>query len=203
MFMYATIVIQGTNIGGGFIQVPSGWTPINQITCGSGLIESNSYRIAAPPDVPGKVLYTWSFCTSAPCTGSNPLTVAATGSVVSYSDISQTMPLQTGTGAPECDCHFGTTATANGLTPTADNSLVIAQHAAFGNVELSGPAGYTSIFEHSNTFGPDNRQSFNVQTTPTATGPVSSNYKAVSAPSTNNIGCLISANQCQTPSCMP
>jgi hypothetical protein len=193
--MFATVEIQGAGIAGGFIQVPTGWTPINQTTCGSDFIVSNSYRIAAPPDGSNTPTYTWSFCTSAPCTGSNPLSATGTASIVSYSDINQATPLQTGTGAPQCDCHFGTTATANGVTPTGANSLVIAQHGSFNNNQLNAPPGFTSIFEHSNVPGPDNRQSFTVQTTPVATGPVSSTYGTITPVASDNIGCLTSANQ--------
>jgi hypothetical protein len=192
--MFSTVVVQGTGIQNGFIQVPSGWTPINETHCGTDFIESLSYRISAPPDMSNSPVYTWSFCTSAPCTGTNPLSVVGTGSIVSYSAINPITPLQTGTGAPECDCHNATAATANGVTPTAANSLVIAQHASVGNNQLTAPLNFTSIFEHSNTGGPDNRESFQVQGTPTATGPVVSNYGTVSPVASDNIGCLVPAN---------
>jgi hypothetical protein len=172
--------------------VPPGWTPINQTQCGGvGIIESNSYRIATFADTSSPT-YTWNFCTDSTCT--TPRSALAEGSIVNYSDVSNSTPLQTGTGAPECNCAFNTAPQANGLTPTAANSLVIAQHGAFGVHTLSTPAGFSSVFENSNLpNGPDNRQAFTVQMTPMATGIVSSSY-TTNVSNSDNIGCLFSAN---------
>jgi hypothetical protein len=123
--------------------------------------------------------------------GSSLTTAFGTGSIVNFSDVSTGTPIQSGTGAPECDCHDATTATANGLTPTIANSLVIAQHGAVGNDSLGAPAGFTSIFVHGNSSGPDNRNSWAVKPA-SGTGAVSSVYAVGGA--SDNIGCLISVN---------
>jgi hypothetical protein len=186
--MFATVVLQGTGVGSAFIQVPAGWTPINQFNCGTDLLESNSFRISAPPDTSLSPTYTWNFCTDSTC--ATPLASLGTGSIVAYTDVSTTTPLQTGTGAPECNCHFSTTASANGLTPTVANSLVIAQHASFNNNQLNSPSGFNSIFETSNAPGPDLRQSWQVLPA-SPTGAVSSTYGTVSPVASDNAGCLV------------
>jgi hypothetical protein len=190
-FMFATVVMQGAGVGSDFIQVPTGWTELAQTGCGTDYRQSISYRIASG-DVWPTSAYIWNFCTSSTsCPGANSVNVYGTGSIVNFADVSTTSPIQTGTGAPECNCGFGTTATANGLTPTIANSLVIAQDGAVGNVSLSAPVGLTNIFVHGNSIGPDNRNSWGVLPA-SPTGAVSSNYGTGSA--SDNVGCLISVN---------
>ena len=192
--MFATVIIQGTGVGSDYIKVPTGWTELVQQGCGTDFRQSISYRIASD-DVWPTSSYVWLFCTAddANCapSGSSLTSVFGTASIVNFADVSTVTPIQTGTGAPECDCNFGTTATANGLTPTVANSLVIVQHGAVGNVSLAPPAGFTSIFDHANSNGPDNRQSWGVLPA-LPTGAVSSLYGSGSA--SDNIGCLISTN---------
>jgi hypothetical protein len=191
--MFATVIIQGSGVGSDFIEVPTGWTELVQMGCGTDFLQSTSYRIAAGTDEPGAP-YIWNFCSSSPCTGSNPVSAFAAGSIVNYADVSTSTPIQSGTGAPECNCSDSTTPTADGLTPTVANSLVIAQHGAVGDQELSAPAGFSSIFEHSgNAPGPDNRESWAVLPA-SPTGAVSSNYTVASPVASDNIGCLFSAN---------
>ena len=194
--MFATVIIQGTGVGSDYIKVPTGWTELVQQGCGTDFRQSISYRVASG-DVWPTSAYVWLFCTAddvncAP-SGSSLTSVFGTGSIVNFADVSTVTPIQTGTGAPECNCSVGasTTATANGLTPTIANSLVIAQHGAVGNDSLGSPAGFTSIFEHANSAGPDNRNSWGVKPN-SATGAVSSVYGSGSA--SDNIGCLVSTN---------
>jgi len=192
-FMFSTVMIQGTGAGSDFIKVPAGWTTLIQQGCGTDFLQVISYRVASG-DVFPTSSYTWLFCTANDLNcktgGSSLTTVVGTGSIVNFADVSTVTPIQTGTGAPECDCHLATTATANGLTPTVANSLVIAQHGAVGNVSLGAPAGFTSVFEHANSNGPDNRNSWGVKSV--ATGAVSSTYGGGLA--SDNIGCLVSTN---------
>jgi len=192
--MFATVVIQGTGAASDFIKVPTGWTELAQTGCGTDYLQSISYRIASG-DVWPTSAYIWLFCTAddVNCvpSGSSLTNVISTGSIVNFAGVSTSTPIQSGTGAPECDCNFGTTATANGLTPTVANSLVIAQDGAVGNVSLSAPVGFTNIFVHGNSSGPDNRNSWGVLPA-LPTGAVSSTYRTGSA--SDNVGCLISVN---------
>ena len=189
--MLATVIVQGAGMSSAFIQVPPGWILITQVGCGTDLLESLSYRIHASPDGSLTPNYTWNFCTDSSCT--TPESVFGTGSIVAYDDISNSTPLQSGSGSPECDCTLNsTTAIANGFTPTAPNSLVISQFGAVGNDSLKNPAGMISIFNHANLFGPSDRQSWALLGT-SPTGPVTSAYSAGAAAS-DNIGCLLSTN---------
>jgi hypothetical protein len=190
--MFATVVMQGAGVGSDFIKVPTGWTELVQTGCGTDFRQSISYRVASG-DVWPTSAYTWNFCTSSTsCPGANSVNVYGTGSIVNFADVSTTTPVQSGTGAPECNCNFGTTATANGLTPTIANSLVIAQHGAVNNDQLNAPASFNSIFEHAGQGpGPDNRNSWAVLPA-SPTGAVSSSYAVGS--SSDNIGCLVSTN---------
>jgi len=194
--MFATVIIQSTGAASDFIQVPTGWTELKQTGCGTDFRQSISYRVASG-DVWPTSAYTWLFCTAddANCvlpSGSSLVKVYGTGSIVNFADVSTTTPVQTGTGAPECNCNFGTTATANGLTPTVANSLVIAQHGAVNNDQLIAPASFNGVFEHAGEGpGPDNRNSWAVLSA-SPTGAVSSTYGTGSA--SDNIGCLVSTN---------
>jgi len=194
--MFATVIMQGAGVGSDVIKVPAGFTELIQTGCGTDFRESISYRVASG-DVWPMSAYTWLFCTAndVNCvlpSGSSLVNVYGTGSIVNFADVSTVTPVQTGTGAPECNCGLGTTATANGLTPTIANSLVIAQHGAVNNDQLNAPASFNSIFEHAGQGpGPDNRNSWGVKPA-SPTGSVSSTYAVGS--SSDNIGCLVSTN---------
>ncbi len=189
--MFATVMIQGTGVGSDFIQVPTGWTSIIQTNCGTDFLQSLSYRIAIAGDSAGNP-YTWNFCTDSGCGTS--VNAVGTGSIVNYSDVNAA-PIQSGTGTPACNCTDSTTATTTAtVTPTVANSLVIAKFGSVGNQELSAPAGFINIFEHANTSGPDNRESWGVKPNTLISPAVQSTYGIGSPTASDNVGCLISLN---------
>ncbi len=179
-------------MGSDFIQVPTGFTSIIQTNCGTDFLQSLSYRIAIAGDSAGNP-YTWNFCTLT-MRLRHFLSAVGTGSLVNYADVNSS-PIQGGTGTPACNCTDSTTATTSAtVTPTVANSLVIAKFGSVGNQELNAPSGFTNIFEHANTAGPDNRESWGVKPTTLISPAVQSTYGIGSPTASDNVGCLISLN---------
>jgi len=155
------------------IEVPSGWTEIRHDTCGTDVVMSIAYRTAQSTDT-SESQFTWDFlgqgqpadsssCTDygtpyACCTGNATGTCPyapflASGGITLVANVDTVTPIE---NVSELCTLDSTTLTAPSINTTENNSLVLLGFGIVGDNDISKPAGYSVVYQHSIALsGPD------------------------------------------------
>lgn len=124
--MVATVTAKET----GAVTAPSGWTAIKNLTQGTALRQVTYYKVATASEAAS---YSWSLGTSR----------AASGGIVDYSGVNQTVPIAaTASGSGESG-----NATAPSVTTSAANDLVLAAGSFAAATTVTADASTTERFD--------------------------------------------------------
>lgn len=124
--MVATVTAKET----GAVTAPSGWTAIKNLTQGTALRQITYYKVATAGE---GASYSWSLSTSR----------AASGGIVDYSGVNQTVPIDaTASGMGESG-----NATAPSVTTSAANDLVLAIASFGAGTTVTAASGTTERFD--------------------------------------------------------